>query len=30
MAKSRKMAVATRDVSPFFTAGVKVVNPWSD
>ncbi|HFC8535956.1 TPA: type II toxin-antitoxin system VapC family toxin [Neisseria bacilliformis] len=29
-AKLHRMVVATRDVSPFRAAGVKVVNPWSD
>ena len=29
-AKLHRMVVATRDVSPFRAAGVKVINPWSD
>ena len=29
MAKARGFTVATRDVAPFFAAGLKVLNPWS-
>jgi predicted nucleic acid-binding protein len=29
MAKARGFAVATRDVSPFLAAGLKVLNPWT-
>ncbi len=28
IAKVQNLVVATRDVSPFQSAGVKVVNPW--
>ena len=30
IAASQSLAVATRDVSPFQAAGLKVVNPWQD